>query len=133
MSRRHLLAAIAVAAVALFAGCGGGDGAELRLTEADSGRSVELAPGETLEITLPSNITTGFSWHLATEPDVAVLEPRSSRYNEPQDGDTVGAGGSETWVFRTQDAGTTRLELAYYRPWEPDVVEGRFELQVTVS
>lgn len=122
-----------VALVALLilglAACGGRE--TVTVTEADSGRAIALAPGDTLEVRLESNATTGFRWNLDGDP-APTLRLVSSEYLEP-DTDLVGAGGTEVWTFEAVEAGEATLELAYYRPFEPGDVGGRFELGVTIK
>jgi inhibitor of cysteine peptidase len=84
------------------------------VTVEDAGSTVELAPEDSLVITLDSNVTTGFAWTLATEPDPAVLEAVGSTYVTP-DSDLLGAGGEELWTFRAVAEGSTELELRYER------------------
>src|SRR6266508_2690184 len=43
-----------------------------QLTEADTGRSIELHIGDELEVTLPSNPTTGFQWEVSAV-DTSIL------------------------------------------------------------
>ena len=124
--------AAAVAATLLAASCGGGAESGLELTAKDSGERVTLGAGERLTVTLESNATTGYSWALATAPDAAVLRLVGSEYVPPEDG-LVGEGGVEVWTFEGVEAGTTALELAYARPFEPGEVADRFELAVAVE
>lgn len=73
-------------------------------------------------ISLPSNPTTGYSWSI-TGYDKQRLTLDSHRYLAPK-GQRIGAGGTETWVFKAQPSlfkGTqaTTIEFCYARPWEP--------------
>ena len=92
------------------------------LTEADDGVRIELSPGQTLTITLPSNPTTGYSWQVA-QIDTSLLEQQGQPdyQQSPGSKDLVGAGGAETFRFKALDTGETTLQLAYQRPWENSV------------
>jgi inhibitor of cysteine peptidase len=90
------------------------------LTEADDGRTIEIAAGQDVEITLRSNRTTGYRWKLVT-PAAGVL----ARIEEPtyaSDTTTPGAlgvGGVERWSFGASRPGSEHLRFEYRRPWEP--------------
>jgi predicted secreted protein len=69
-----------VALIVLLAGCGSAAGGQtIKLTEADAGKSVDLAPGDTLEIALAGNPTTGYNWEVESV-DSAILR----QVGEPQ-------------------------------------------------
>ena len=85
-------------------------------------------------LTLDSNVTTGYKWNLATEPNAQIVNLILSSYNARQNtGGMVGVGGTETWKFQAIGAGTTTLKLAYLRPLDPKDVGGEFTLTVTVK
>jgi inhibitor of cysteine peptidase len=98
------------------ASCSGDAGVarSVELTAKDSGSTAQLQTSDELVITLDSNVTTGFAWKLATEPDPKVLELVSSDYVAPET-TLVGAGGQEVWTFRATGDGTTELTLSYER------------------
>jgi inhibitor of cysteine peptidase len=85
------------------------------LTAESSGSTVSIRPGDTLRITLESNVTTGYAWRLETEPATEVLDLTGSDYVAP-DTDLVGAGGEEVWRFVATGEGTTDLALSYVGP-----------------
>jgi inhibitor of cysteine peptidase len=86
----------------------------------ESGKQIELSPGDSLVVTLDSNPSTGFSWSIAGISAEAVIEKAS---NEFQGADTgmMGAGGQEVWTFKALDKGTSTIEMQYSRPWETGV------------
>jgi inhibitor of cysteine peptidase len=90
------------------------------LDSANNGVTLETTVGQTINITLDSNITTGFQWNLVSEPNASVLKLLSSQYVEPAAGNppVVGAGGREVWKFQTIGRGTATIKLAYFRPFE---------------
>ena len=77
----------------------------------------------TLNLTLPSNPTTGYSWFLISY-DKSLLKLISHKYTTSNSNKKlVGAGGYETWKFQaTQNAlkapHITYVKLVYARPWE---------------
>ena len=86
----------------------------------ESGKQIELSPGDSLVVTLDSNPSTGFSWSIAGISVEAVIEKAS---NEFQGADTgmMGAGGQEVWTFKALDKGTSTIEMQYSRSWEQGV------------
>ncbi|MBN1919027.1 MAG: protease inhibitor I42 family protein [Verrucomicrobia bacterium] len=107
----------------------------VKLTDGDEGEAVTLKVGQTLEIRLESNPTTGFGWEVL-EIDPAVVEQEGETVYEASktDGHTVGSGGWETFTFKAVEAGTVELKLVYRRSWEVDVApEKTFTVTVTVE
>jgi len=105
------------------------------LDAANNGASLETTTGQTINITLDSNITTGYKWNLVTEPDAKVLKLLSSQYVEPgaSNPPVVGAGGKEIWKFQTTGRGTASLKLAYFRPFDPGQVAKEFSVTFIVK
>jgi inhibitor of cysteine peptidase len=78
--------------------------------------------GETFDIVLPSNPSTGYRWDFATPLDESLIQFVSQDYiaQEPV---LPGSGGVDVWTFRAISAGDTTIELGYYPPsndTEPD-------------
>lgn len=85
----------------------------------DAGRRVELEKGQTLDISLPSNPTTGYGWEVE-ELDHRVLRQVGESEFKPQS-NLVGAPGVEILHFQPVGAGQTTLKLVYHRSWEKGV------------
>jgi len=81
---------------------------------------IAVQAGTQFTITLASNITTGYSWRIAKEPDPKILKLVSSNYIEPSSG-AIGRGGTEVWTFQAIAKGTQSVTLEYARPWEKNV------------
>ena len=117
MKRWKVVTTMLAAALILGGGLGGwsATSADTRAENiADSDQAVEVAADGTFEITLDSNPTTGYSWQ--AEYDETYLE-LVDRTFEPSS-DAIGAGGSETLVFKALRNGDTTVTLEYKRPWE---------------
>jgi inhibitor of cysteine peptidase len=99
----------------LSAGCGGGNGGPKVYD--DPSRTIDVAVGEEFIISLDSNITTGYSWQLASplEEDVVVLVG-SDYIPEPGAENRAGAGGTEEWTFKAAGKGSTTISLQYVPP-----------------
>jgi inhibitor of cysteine peptidase len=105
--------------VALLAACGGPT-VNVRLTEADDGRTITLREGERFTVTLPSNRSTGYRWVIADSTATVIIPTQAPSYFVPRGGGP-GVGGSETFTFRASKKGEQSLTLEYRRPWERGV------------
>jgi inhibitor of cysteine peptidase len=85
----------------------------------DKEGKVKLAKGDTLEVRLPSNRTTGFSWQIAKIDKDKLKSQGKPVYEAPKKG-LIGAGGTEVFRFTAEAAGKSELELIYKRPFEKD-------------
>ena len=90
----------------------------LTLTQADNGKSVTIGLGESLQIALNENPSTGFRWTLEGGDD-EVLELLNSEYVQATDVG-IGGGGQHVWRFRAKNTGDARLALKRGRSWEGD-------------
>lgn len=91
--------------------------AQVRLTTADAGRSVELSIGQILEVALEENPTTGYVWELETV-DRDILQPVQTDYLVNQN--SIGSGGTAIFRFKAGREGRTFLKLICHRSFEKD-------------
>ena len=102
------------------------------LTEADDRSTVAIDAGETLEIRLASNPTTGYRWALANPVKHLELVGGDATFKPPATA-LPGAGGHEIFLFRAKAAGREAIELRYARTWETDAAPARmYRLTVDV-
>ena len=87
----------------------------LRLDENHNGGSVDLVVGETFELSLAENPTTGYRWQVDPAPP-PVLGVFSEKFESS--GGALGAGGRRHWTFHAQGPGDGTLNLVYRRSWE---------------
>jgi predicted secreted protein len=91
----------------------------LPITEEASGKEIELAVGESFELVLPENRTTGYKWkELPSSQPVITLE-RVKEDNVPRtaQGNLVAGGGRPArWRGHAIREGTTVLELQCVGP-----------------
>ena len=73
--------------------------------------------GETFDIRVPSNPTTGHQWKVLF--DNARLNLVESEYIEAEDKELVGASGEEVFSFEALKRGDTKVSLEYIRAFEP--------------
>jgi inhibitor of cysteine peptidase len=81
-------------------------------------KEVEITKGNTLEVTLFSNGTTGFSWdENAQIADTGIIQQLKHEYIGSET-NMLGAAGAEQWTFEAVNIGITTIHLEYSRPWE---------------
>ncbi|KXS19524.1 hypothetical protein M427DRAFT_143288 [Gonapodya prolifera JEL478] len=84
------------------------------LTEADASKALDIAPGETIEIRLKGNPSTGYIWESSETVGAELTESSYENYNTQG---RVGASG--TFWFRYHIRSSGHIRLIYRRPWEP--------------
>jgi len=101
----------------------------LALTEADAGKTVDVAAGDIIEIRLPESATTGYQWKLE-----AISTPVCEIMTDEGQGPSKvipGAPGTHTWRLKVARAGECRIEIVYRRGWQTDAPPARtFELEL---
>jgi inhibitor of cysteine peptidase len=128
--RLTLLAVLAI--VLVTAGCAT-NGKETKTIGAnDAGKTVSLTVGDTLEVTLEGNPSTGFNWE-ADSLDTSVLKQVGESAFTPVS-TAIGAGGQIMLRFEAVGSGETMLHLIYHRSWETGVApEKTFDVTVQVG
>jgi inhibitor of cysteine peptidase len=103
------------------------------LTMNDTGIDLEVTVGDTIEITLEGNPSTGYGWEVDTV-DAAVLAPAGEpEFLSGADADLVGAPGMFTFTFDALAEGSTGLALVERRPWETEAAPlNEFAATITV-
>ena len=89
----------------------------------DPTQLITATAGETFDIILPSNPSTGYHWNIIGELDESIVQRVAQDYiaEEPV---KPGSGGMDVWTFRAVDSGDTTIELGYFPPDEnPDPFE----------
>ncbi len=113
--RRGIAAAVLVMIVALVAitsaGCGSSAsaaGGTLKVGQADNGKAYTVKVGDTIEVVIPGNPTTGFSWAAAlAEKDAALIQQVGDPTygTNSTDSSLLGAGGIYTFTFKAAAKG----------------------------
>jgi inhibitor of cysteine peptidase len=122
------LGALVVAAV----GCTQSASGPARLSDGDSGKTVELAVGTTLVVDLEENASTGYSWALQGSVPGA-LEAAGDEQQAAADTGAVGAAGRHVFTYKATKAGEGKLTLVYARPWESMQPAKTFTVDVVVK
>ena len=114
MIRKTAQLAVLLLTVLFCVSCGifRGSG-KIVLTEKDSGRILETEVGDTLELRLSANPSTGYSWS-------CVLRITGERYENLPDTppDFTGAPVIKIYTFAVSGPGEAGIKLEYRRPWE---------------
>jgi inhibitor of cysteine peptidase len=118
-----------VPTAALLSACRDGDAdasskvRAVALGAEDHGITVELEPGQSLEVSLDSNPTTGYRWEVAEIHEAVLRQVGESEFvmADERDPPPPGAGGTEIFCFEALGKGRTPLTLIYHRPWEQGV------------
>jgi len=119
-----LVCVIAVGAVAACAR----EGKNIHVDLSWSGKQVEMARGDSLVVTLPSDARTGYSWSSWVSDD-NILQQSEHEYIGQ-----VGVGGKEIWTFKALTDGPCTIEMEYRLPQEEDATPAqRFDLTVDVQ
>ena len=84
-------------------------------TAAENGSTISLETGETFEIVLSENPTTGYRWHVTISPPDIVSVDDGELHTESK---AVGAGGERHLRFHAMHAGSFALACRRYREWE---------------
>jgi inhibitor of cysteine peptidase len=103
----------------------------MRLSESDSGKTVEMFVGDELEVVLPGKPTTGYVW------EVSALDSTSLKQGKTDfiaDTNAIGAGGMEIFRFKAIAVGRSGVKLIFHRPFEQNVPTIKtFEVTVIIK
>jgi len=86
----------------------------LSITEEASGKEIELAVGESFELVLPENRTTGYKWKEVSSYEPVITFDRVKEDNVPRTAQgklTAGGGRPAHWRGHAIREGTAVLEL----------------------
>ena len=81
-----------------------------------SNYSISLNKEFTIE--LPSNPSTGYSWHLANTSSNTKIQKTRDTFESTARPNVVGAGGMQKLTFKGIKQGFETVKLVYIRPWE---------------
>jgi predicted secreted protein len=87
------------------------------ITEADNGKTEQVAQGTRFAVTLKENPTTGFSWNATVTSGLEIISSDYQQDKAPEG--MVGVGGMRTWVVLAKDTGDQKFSATYRRSWEP--------------
>jgi inhibitor of cysteine peptidase len=122
-----LLALLAVACAAQMAS------AETKVvTDDDKGSTIQMKMGDTLEVRLSANPSTGYMWYLHPKSTALLRLSRQTQTESTEPG--VGRPIVQIFTFEPKRVGDGILLLRYVRSWEKPVLgEKQFTLNVSVE
>jgi putative hemolysin/predicted secreted protein len=86
-------------------------------TNADNGKTTDIAQGTKFAVQLSENPTTGFEWNASLTKGLELV---SDNYQtKPHAEGVVGVGGTRTWVILAKNTGVQKFSATYRRSWEP--------------
>jgi inhibitor of cysteine peptidase len=144
-SRQHrgiaavVLILIVIGTAVASAGCGSqanAAGGPVKLNDADNGKAVTVKVGDTVQVILAGNPTTGYSWLTSLgDKDAVVLQQQGEAVyaQESTDQSLVGGGGTFTFTFKAAAPGQVVLKFDYARPWESVQPLQTYSVTVTVK
>ena len=103
----------------------------LLLVEKDNDRTLAIHPGETVQISLPENATTGYRWEIERyDEDLIKLLAAEPCYTD----NAVGSGGVVAFTFQGKNPGSGEIVLKHWRSWEGESsVIARFRIRLNVT
>ena len=81
----------------------------------DHTQLITVKSGETFDLVLPANSSTGYHWKIIPELDTSTVELVDENYISEQPV-MPGSSGVDVWTFRGVNAGNTTIVLGYYPP-----------------
>lgn len=118
--------------LALFLSARSSRAATIVVTDADKGNDVQMKVGDTLEVRLAANPTTGYMWfiHPKSTAMLKLIGQKEIGATEPG----VGRPIVQIFNFQPRRSGDGILLLHYVRSWEkPALGEEQFTLHVIVE
>ena len=103
---------------------------KIEIDEIDGSESfgTSLKVGETLQLSLRSNPTTGYSWVVGEHSDSVTIESKYiPDYNDKM---ITGAGGREVFKISCSEPGEYVLQFDYERSWETEDPVSSLELTI---
>jgi len=95
----------------------------------DPNQPIEVQAGETFDIIIGANPTTGYHWEFVSEVDGNIVEFVSRDYKADQPV-KPGSGGVDVLTFKTVSAGQVQITLGSY---PPDADGGEPEQTITFN
>ena len=100
----------------------------------DSGRTLELVPGDTIRIVLESNPSTGYFWNEDRKPDTDVIRLSSKQFLQADRKNNIaGAPGKQEFLYKVVGSGEAGIRLSLKRPWEAGLPVATFQLRIKVD
>jgi inhibitor of cysteine peptidase len=103
----------------------------MRLTNTDTGKKIDLALGDILEIAFETSTSEGYTWQVMTVDSVVLKQMGDPVFNRQSN--AMGNPGVQVWKFQAVGAGNTLLKLGYAQWFNKTVPNPTFEVTVNVK
>lgn len=100
----------------------------ITLDEKSNGSAVDIKVGETFEVSLPENPTTGYRWQQKSGPAFVSTRFIPDPIAKPE---SIGAGGTRIWIFSASSVGSSQIDFDLVRASPPPME--KFSLTVNVK
>lgn len=99
-----------------------------------SATSLDVAVGETMEILLDANPSTGYRWELASSLE-KIKKPVNKAYDEFRAGGShlMGSRGKQVFTLEAQASGQEVLTFVYKRPWETTSTDEAVKITIDIK
>jgi predicted secreted protein len=90
-----------------------------QLTDAHNGKTVAVGVGQSFDVVLRGNPTTGYEWRVDKIASRAVEQNGKADYTmDKRRRRMMGVGGTYTFHFDVKQAAKTKVRFVYARSWE---------------
>jgi inhibitor of cysteine peptidase len=102
----------------------------LEISSSQNGQVVSIKVGDTVELRLPENSSTGYRWTVDAIDDARVIVDDTGFHG----GAAPGSSGDAYWRLRATGSGAAAIALKRWRPFEGDrsIVE-RFAITLQIT
>ncbi len=97
----------------------------------DTGVVVTMKVGQTLEVTLEGNPSTGYEWTVAAPAGTALEQVGEAEFKSQST--LTGAPGTYLFRFKAKAKGETELKFEYKRSWETTPQDEKLSFKVSVK
>ena len=104
----------------------------IKLSVADSGKTVNLAMGQTMTVTLSNPGDGGFNFD-TWQYDATVLHLDNHTHTSPTNNEVIGDFGTDTWQFTSLKAGSSALKITATRGTTPPTTVTMFNEGIVVK
>jgi predicted secreted protein len=81
-------------------------------------QTVDVNSGDLVDVTMPENLSSGYSWWIHSSNSQGALVEFQGRTNEPSPSGAPGSTGTAAFHFVTFAKGKMTITFFYLHPWE---------------
>lgn len=103
---------------------------KIKIGENDNGKIINLMKDQSLELSLMTNPSTGYTWQYVQNPSPDIL--KETRHFLLAQGKNPGSPSIEYWIYSPMGAGATSIVLKYSRSWSKEPPLKTFQIDIVV-